>query len=387
MDTVRDASIQTPGAAPYSPVVFPRFRLAGSHREIGRQFGEATGPLIRHHLDRALERLETGGRLSRGAALTVAMSYRPYVRAYAPFLDDEVVGVAEGAGLTLEEAYLLQLRAEAATPTTDAPAPLLAGPDDGPDECTSFVALPDLTADGQPLVGHNADLPHFYQEVGVVLEIVPDDGPSVVMLTPAGQVSYIGMNQHGLGVFANYLTCDGWRVGLPRYFLSRVALTQPTVDAAIAAVRAIPRASSRNLVMVDAQGGAADLEMTPTRDARIEPTEGLVAHSNHYTAPDLLPEERTGDEYVRNSKLRLQQIRALAIERRGRLDVETAQEVLRDRTCFPDTLCRMPGDWDGRDVMTFASIVARPASREMWVAVGPPNQHEYQRHAFTAQTD
>jgi len=364
--------------------VFPRFRLTGGHRQIGRQFGELAQPLIRQPLDQAIQRLEHGGRISRADALAAAMRYRPYVQAYAPFLDEEIVGVAEGAGLSLDDAYLLQLRAEAATPTTAAPAILLAGPDDGPDECTTFVALGDLTADGETLAGHNADLPAFYRDIGVVLEIVPDDAPAVLMLTPAGQVSYIGMNDRGLSVFANYLTCDGWRVGFPRYLLSRLALAQETVDAALAAVRAVPRASSRNMMFLDAHGAAADLEMTATRDARLDPRDAVLAHSNHYTAPDLRSEERADERYVANSTARLERIRELALERPGHLDVDGTQAILRDRACFPDTLCRQPGDWEGRDVMTFASLVASPARRELWVAVGPPNQHEYQHHRFSA---
>jgi hypothetical protein len=367
-----------------SRTVFPSYRLAGSHRQIGRQFGEAAAPLIRLHLDRALARLEAHSRLSRAEALAAAMQYRPYIRAYAPYLDQEIVGVAEGAGLNLEEAYLLQLRAEAAAIPTAGPAPLqrLTADDDAGDECTSLAALPEATADGAALIAHNSDLPAFYREVGVVLEIVPDDAPAVLMLTPAGQVSYIGINDRGLAVVANYLTCDGWRVGFPRYLLSRVAMTHQTVDQAISAIRAIPRASSRNLLLLDAEGTAADLETTPTRDARLDPEDGLLAHANHYTAPDLLAEERAGD-YVHNSQTRMGRILELARERRGSLDVETAQDLLRDRTCYPDTLCREPADSPDRDVMTFASLVAVPARRELWVAVGPPNQHTYQKHTFT----
>ncbi len=367
-----------------TPSVFPFFRLTGSHRQIGRQFGEAAAPLIRHHLDEALARLGSGNRLSRADALAAAMHYRPFVQAHAPFLDEEILGVAEGAGLALDEAYLLQLRAEAATPTSAGPAPLLAGPHDGPDECTTVAALGALTADGTTIIGHNADLPALYREVGVMVEIVPDDAPSMLMLTPAGQVSYIGMNDRGLTVTANYLTCDGWREGYPRYLLSRIALLHETVDAAIAAIRAIPRASSRNMMFTDAHGSAADLEMTTTRDARITPTDGVLAHSNHYTAAALASEERAGAEYVANSTARINRIRELALEGRGHLDVPSMQALLRDRVCFPDTLCRMPGDWDGRDVLTFASLVAVPARRELWVAVGPPNEHEYQQHTFSS---
>jgi hypothetical protein len=34
--------------------------------------------------------------------------------------------------------------------------------------------------------------------------------------------------------------------------------------------------------------------------------------------------------------------------------------------------------------MTFASLVVVPAHRELWVSVGPPNQHAYQQHTFSA---
>ncbi len=366
-----------------APAVFPRFKLSGSHRQIGRQFGEATAPLIRHHLAKALGRIEAHGSLTRDDALAAAMQYRPYVQAHAPFLDEEIVGVAEGAGVPLEEAYLLQLRAEAAAVPTAEPAPLLTGADDHGDECTSLAVLPEATADGAAFIAHNADLPPFYREVSVVLEIVPDDAPAILMLTPAGQVSYIGMNQCGLAVVANFLTCDGWRIGFPRYLLSRVALTHETVNDAIAAVRALPRASSRNLLLLDAHGTAADLETTPTRAARVDPHDGLLAHANHYVSPDLLAEERAG-VYVHNSSTRMGRIQELAKEQHGRLDVAAAQLLLQDRTCYPDTLCRQPEDSPGRDVMTFASLVAVPTRGELHVAVGPPNQHAYQRHTFSA---
>ncbi|MEJ7757322.1 MAG: C45 family autoproteolytic acyltransferase/hydrolase [Nocardioidaceae bacterium] len=123
---------------------------------------------------------------------------------------------------------------------------------DGPAECTTFAVLPIAAADGTPLVGQNADLPALYSQLGVVIHVVPDDGPAVLMLTPAGQVSYIGINDRGLGVFGNFLSCDGWRVGFPRYLLTRPALLHDTVRGAVAAVRNVPRASSRNLIMLDA---------------------------------------------------------------------------------------------------------------------------------------
>ncbi len=264
---------------------FPFFRLQGSHREIGRQFGEATAEMVHRHRDLALGRLGLRSGVSVEQALAAAMRYRPFVIEHARFLDEEIQGVATGAGITLEEAYLLQLRAELAVTKG-----LYRSAEPG-DECTTFAILGEATSDGAPLVGQNADLPAFYRDIAVVAEIVPDDAPAVLMLLPAGQVSYIGINERGLGVFANFLTCDGWRLGYPRYLLSRLALTHETVDEAIAAFRSAPRASSRNMIVADRQGAAADLETTPTRDARLEPSNGILTHANHYTAPSQLDEE------------------------------------------------------------------------------------------------
>lgn len=356
---------------------FPSYRFAGSHRQIGRQFGEATVDLVRQHRDLALRRLQARSSVSPELALAAAMRYRPFVQHHAPFLDEEVQGVAEGAGISLEEAYLLQLRAELAI------TPGLYAAGETGDECTTFAVLPGATANDTPLVGQNADLPAFYGEIGVIVEIVSDDHPRVLMLTPAGQVSYIGINDRGLGVFANFLTCDGWRIGFPRYFFSRLALAHETVDDAIEAIRELPRASSRNLIVADAHGDAADLETTPTRDARLDPVDGLLAHANHYVAPELVDEERSPAKQVTNSRVRQERMRELLAERRGRIDASVMQEILRDRACYPDTLCRQPGDDPTTDIITFASVIAEPTKGQMWVAVGPPDQNPYRQYAFS----
>ena len=355
---------------------FPSFRFQGSHREIGRQFGEATAEMVHRHRDLALARLGTRSGIRAEQALAAAMLYRPFVIEYARFLDEEIQGVAEGAGIALEEAYLLQLRAELAVTKG-----LYSSAEPG-DECTTFAILGEATSDGDPLIGQNADLPIFYREIGILAEIVPDDAPAVLMLLPAGQVSYIGINDRGLGVFANFLTCDGWRLGYPRYLLSRLALTHETVDEAIAAFRSVPRASSRNMIVADLQGGAADLETTPTRDARLDPEYGILTHANHYTAPELLEEERSPQKDVANSRVRQARMRELLQGRRGALNAQVMQEILRDRATEPDALCRHAEDDPTTDFITFASVIAEPAKGQMWVAVGPPDQHPYRRYAF-----
>lgn len=354
---------------------FPFFRFRGSHRQIGRQHGAACRQLILRHRDLALARLRSHAGVDLDWALGAALDYRPFVQRHTPFLDEEIQGLAEGAGITLAEAYLLQLRAELT---------IAAGQED-PDsrECTTFAALPEATADGVGLAGQNADLPHFYAELGIVMELVPDDGPALLMFTPAGQVSYIGLNSLGLCIFANFLTCGGWRPGFPRYLLSRLALTRGSVAEALAAIRAVERASSRNLLMLDAAGAAVDLETTPTRDAAIEPQDGLLAHANHYLSAELRDEERSPERSWANSAARQARIEALLAAERGRLDLARMEAIMRDRAGLPDAICDAPGD-NEFDSSTVASVIAAPALGQLWVAVGPPDRHPYQRYRFSA---
>lgn len=362
------------------PQSFPFFRFQGSHYDVGRQYGEACAGLIHKHRDMALARLHDKLRISREEALARTLAYRPFVQRYAAFFDEEIQGMAEGSGLSLDEAYLLQLRAEIGVVTETGLA------EEPGDECTSYAVLPEATDDGNAMIGQNADLPDFYREVGIVAEMQFDDMPSILMLLPAGQVSYIGINDRGMGVFANFLTCDGWRVGFPRYLFSRLALTKDTVDEAIAALRDVERASSRNLIMIDANGGAVDFETTPTRDARLEPAHGLIAHANHYAAGELAGEERSKPKNLANSRNRHETMRRLLDEHHGQLNPATMQTILRDRDGFPDCLCRMEADNPDADTITFASVIAQPAEGHMWVAVGPPNENEYNRYAFGMTT-
>jgi isopenicillin-N N-acyltransferase like protein len=352
---------------------FPFYRFAGTHREIGRQYGEACRDLIMQHRDKALDRLQTKQGISAERAREAASAYRDTVLEYAPFFDEEVQGLAEGAAIDLSEAWLLQLRAELGVTTE---------PDliDAPDECTSFAVLPEASKNGTPLIGQNADLPSFYRDIAVVVELVPDDQPTVLMLTPAGQLSYIGINDRGMGVFANFVTCDGWRIGFPRYFLSRLALTYERVDDAIDAIRAVPRASSRNLIMLDAHGTAADLETTPTHDARIDPVDGLLAHANHYISPELAAEERAEGRQLQNSQARQRRMDELLRQYHGKLDVPRMRAILRDREDVPDSICRADGDQDDSDIITFASVIAEPGQKSLWVAIGPPHTSAYRKY-------
>src|SRR5262249_21697628 len=146
-----------------------------------------------------------------------AMAFLPMIRALNPLFVEEVQGLAEGARISFEEAMLCQVRAEASAYSGEG--------------CTAFSLRGSATADGNALVGQNQDLPCEFNDVSILLQILPSDGrPRALLYTFAGQIGYFGMNEHGVANYANSLYNFGWRPGLPHYPLKRAILEQRTVQ-------------------------------------------------------------------------------------------------------------------------------------------------------------
>ena len=129
---------------------------------------------------------------------------------------DEIRGLAEGASISFEHALLCQVRGEATR------APLGEG-------CTAFALTRSATVDGHALAGQNQDLPPEFSDLGIVLHIEPTDGrPRALTFTFAGQLGYMGTNEHGVSHFANGLADYEWKLGLPHYPLKRTLLNSAT---------------------------------------------------------------------------------------------------------------------------------------------------------------
>ena len=303
--------------------------------------------------------------LARERVLRMAESFGPYVRDYAPGFWDEIRGLARGAAIAPAEAVLLQVRQEVFN---------VARFGGNEQECTTVAVSGRYTASGQTLAGQNADLSGNMERLGAVIRFAPPDKPRVVMLTPAGQISYIGMSSAGLVACANFLCCVGWRTGFPRYLLTRLALEQSTLPDALAAVLRPPRASSRNLMLTAGDGGMVDVETTAQAHACLW-AEGRQVHTNHFLSPGMRPFEASLPAELANSVARFDRMGALVEAGKGAMTVERLQEAWRDHANAPDSICahRRPDD----DDHTFASLIAQPEAGKIWVACGPPCAHPY----------
>jgi len=172
-----------------------------------------------------------------------------------------------------------------------------------------------------------------------------------------------------------YPLLAGWRVGVPRYLYTRIALAEEDREAAVAAVEGSNRAAPRNLLIADSDG-ATNLETTPTDSERLEPSEGVLVHSDHFVSR-LQEQEESPPALLRNSRRRLDRIRELLGQRHGEIDVDAIADALRDRANVPDAICDQPFDDPGREATTVASSIADIAARRLWVALGAPCDAPY----------
>jgi len=350
---------------------FPQHRLRGDHRAVGRQHGEALRAEIRAHLELIYTQGARRSSLAPETARRWALAFGPLIGEAAPHFLDEIEGVAEGAGIDRAEALLLQVRQEVAHVARFGTVDL---------ECTSFAVSGPYTRTGGTFAGQNADLAGGIEAFSAVLTFAVTGKPAVTMLVPAGQISYLGMSSEGLSADANFLRSAGWRTGFPRYLLTRLAIEQPTLKAAVDAVLTPRRASSRNLLLADRAGAMVDIETTAQEHALVW-GDGCLVHANHHVLPGMAAHETATADELHNSTCRHERIAALLESHRGRLDAETLKTVLRDHGNRPHSICAHPGE---RVSYSFASIISDLDAGHMEIAVGPPCEHDYVRYEVGA---
>lgn len=163
-----------------------------------------------------------------------------------------------------------------------------------------------------------------------------------------------GMNSDGLALADTQIATADHGPGMLRYFLmNRLLATCATVAQALAAIRAMPHAGGGSLVLADASGAAAAVEL---RHGRVDIEQGAcVSRTNHYTAA---PERLSA---VAHSAGRLATLRAALAE--GPRD---PREILALHA--PTAICRHAPD----PSPTLAGAVWDAARGAARIALGPP---------------
>lgn len=346
---------------------YPFINVEGSHYEMGLQHGSACIEKINNFFNYAIEIFCTAQNQTKEQVMTNTLAYLPVLEKECPHLVEELKGVAQGAQASLAEILFLHVRTELAYYKKSG--------------CSAFAVSPERSRSNSLLSGQNWDNPPRSKNFMIVLQLKPKGKPSILLLTFAGVIGYIGINSYGISIWDNQLMCPGWKIGVPHYFAKRLVLEQQTLSASIDVLKKTEHASSENFVMTDGAGDIASVECTPHGVETLHPTDGYIFHTNHFLTERFTPLEKF-IPVIPDTCNRFERLKVLFKNFKNNLSVETLKTILSDHDNFPTSLCRHV-DHTPQSMVTCASVIAEPAQGIMYVSPGNPCISSYKRYEMS----
>ncbi len=374
--------------------------VRGAPRNLGRQIGEARRDEVRELVDLVVARVNKGRTepITATTAGIIAAGAIPFVERYAPDSMEELRGIAQGAGVKVEQVMLLNARNMLSKADDEvgishnAPTARRAEPgtrsrgerEEQSGGCTSLMVSADASATGGAIAGQNWDNDPAMDPFSLVLIRRPKGKPASMTWTQPGLIAYMGMNDAGIGVCMNALNGPSRRQGVPWYFIVRTFYEQSSLEGVVDAAERAPRTIPANAAMVTPQG-AADLEVTPQAVRVLKADRsGRLVHTNHCVHPDLVPHnQHFADRVYGQSVPRKARAETMLMEAGGPVGVDAMKRILSDHDGYPTSICRHPNPdpltgWQ-RSVI---SIILEPSAERMHVSRGNPCEAKYETYTL-----
>ena len=286
--------------------------LTGSHAGLGRVLdihgdgrlrGEIHGESLREIIASTLERWRSGiaarHKVSPDVFVERFLNSTRFVETVTretPDLRDEVEAIAAASNQPAAEIWVLNLMDEEWR--------------FGHSKGIGCSVLAGRLADplGVVAIGQNMDLPSYMGGSQAVLRIAARDGePAQIVMTAAGMVGLLGLNQLGLACCVNTLKdLPSSTDGLPVAFVLREILRRRNAKSALALLNTVDHASGQHYAIAD-QDFILGAECSASGCSAVEFSEQF-AHTNHplWTAPEVVAsvtEPTRTDTFTRLSAL------------------------------------------------------------------------------------
>jgi isopenicillin-N N-acyltransferase-like protein len=328
----------------------------------GRELGSARREAVAHTVNAYRRLFAASSGMSPDEIRAAGARVQAVVAPDFPGLAEEIEGIAEGAGIDARELFAVNARTE-----------LMAGSLRG--EC-STIAIRD--GRGAALM-QNWDW-HPELAPSRLLWIVEGDR-WFATFTEAGILAKIGLNGDGLALCLNLLATedDGGLEGLPVHLALRLVLERcASVDDVAELLAGATFGGSSCITVMSADGEVGVFEVHAGHGARrLAVADGRAVHTNHFLAPLPAGAVDTIRRDWPDTEARLVRVRAAM---QASAAEESAREALRDHAGSPISVCchdaANPAVLEQQE--TLASLVMRPAQRELLVAWGAPCRHEYE---------
>jgi isopenicillin-N N-acyltransferase-like protein len=357
------------------PDPLPIIKVKGTHKEIGRQIGEACKEQIRHHLENTRQLIDTTYEtleLDWEGARMQARKYIPFSQEFFPEYVDELAGLSEGADVDFNDVGVVNALEAVAMDALHL------------SKCTSMAVSETNTSDDHVLVAHNEDwLPDDEPDVYLV-HAEPNDAPPFLAMTYGALLPNIGFNAYGIAQCCDSVYPNDIRIGIPRLVVSRAVLAAKTPGEAIRQVLLPHRAAGYNHLLVHESGEIYSVEVSARKFAILYAEDGYMVHTNHYLDSDMRMIEYEPEELV---STRVRYFRANRLLRASRQHtIKSLQAIQRDHINFPNSICNHhEDDMDPLDrEKTLNAMVIDLTTRAMHIAWGNPCANPYHTYYLDA---
>ncbi|MDY6796164.1 MAG: C45 family peptidase [Actinomycetota bacterium] len=359
--------------------------LGGDHYEMGYQQGLQMREAIYHYHNALMDfeafKLEKPAVMPTRLYLTMAARRAAremweYISENCPLQRMRMEGMAKGASTDEVVLYLflaVELMMNASNYRLGA--------------CTAAAVRGERSARGEPMIIKNFDYPEFLQPYYATRRCRSAETNSTLDVTMAPLAGcHDGMNEHGLCISYNYAYgTDMPKANIPVSLLVQEALERcSSTSEAVEFLRQGKRSEGALLLLADASGDMATVELSPNFSGVREPGDDLLINSNHYKCREMTAYDIPRNAYYTKDNVRA--LRGIRVHESSELRYNRAEQLLSEMdlitmkdllTVFCDhgesgrgndnTICR-----HGPYFSTTCSLIMLPASKRLLVTYGHP---------------
>ncbi len=353
----------------------PLIEVSGTHREMGRQIGEAMQHQIQNSIANAHVLIDAAYgdlELTWEGAQIQSRKYLPFAEERYPQYVDEMRGMAEGANVAFDDIVVLNVM-EAVT--TDALHLT---------RCTSMAVNEERTADGHILAAHNEDWIPEDENDTFVISAKPDKEPPFLAMTYGGLLPNVGFNAYGICQLIDSVYPADSRVGIPRLVVARAVLSSRRISGAIGRTLVQHRAAGYNHLLVHESGEIYSIEVSARKFEILYALDGYMVHTNHYLDPKMKEVEKDPEELLSS---RVRYFRASRLLRQNNQHtIKSLQAIQKDHVNIPNSICNH--NIEGLDPLdrekTINAMVIDLTMREMHIVWGNPCENTYHTYHLNA---
>ena len=348
------------GGKLYAAGKFPVLELAGTYRQMGRQYGRLLAGPLKEMYREVVRQYKKNGLVCSDISLEdfSQQMFRLYPRRF----QEIAYGMAESSGLNLNQIGVLNEFFDYCLKCHVHPAAGNSG------NCSAISVWGNYTKDGALVMGRNFDFAAFYRAFNKYITIVvynpTEAANSAAVITYPGQIGSIqAFNSRGLILENN----DGSSSEDPdRHFGQRIpfvvkdlgALLDHSTYEGLDAALTTSRMHYPLIYNIAYPGGAANYEMTTFDVKKRQGQDGLLIATNHFIAPGWNLPPSTFPYGIKDSQKRYDNLQTMAQKYKGEVDAARMMEIL-----------DIPVDKGGATPLdrSIYQFVAKPADLKIWV--------------------